>query len=46
VLTSGATFGAAEGWVNACGRAVLWSPDMDRILAGAGAVRDVASMIA
>jgi hypothetical protein len=26
--------------------APLWSPDMDRILAGAGAVRDVASMIA
>jgi hypothetical protein len=34
------------GWVVACGRAVLMSPQMDRILAGARPVRAVASMIA
>jgi hypothetical protein len=34
------------GWVVACGRAVLWSPDMDRILAGAGQPFHVTNMVA
>jgi hypothetical protein len=34
------------GWVVACGRAVLWSPDMDRILAAAGQKFDVTNMVA
>jgi hypothetical protein len=35
-----------HGWVNACGRAVLWSPHLDRILAGAGQRLDVRNMVA
>jgi hypothetical protein len=34
------------GWVVACSRAVLWSPDMDRILAGAEQKFDVTNMVA
>jgi hypothetical protein len=34
------------GWVVACGRAVLSSPDMDRILAAAGRPVEVANMVA
>jgi hypothetical protein len=34
------------GWIVACGRAVLWSPDMDRILAAAGQRFDMANMVA
>jgi hypothetical protein len=36
----------AEGWVTACGRAVLMSPAMDRVLAGVWQTRDVHSLIA
>lgn len=34
------------GWVVAGGRAVLYSPDMDRILAAAGQRFDVSNMVA
>jgi hypothetical protein len=36
----------SEGWIAACSRAVLWSPHMDRILAGAGRPVDVTNMVA
>jgi hypothetical protein len=36
----------SEGWITACGRAVRWSPQMDRILAGAGQKFDVTNMVA
>jgi hypothetical protein len=39
-------FKVQGGWVVACGRAVLWSPQMDWILAGAGQKFDVSNMVA
>jgi hypothetical protein len=39
-------FKISGGWVIACGRAVLWSAGMDRILAGAGQRFDVSNMVA
>jgi hypothetical protein len=39
-------FKISGGWVVACGRAVLWSPQMDRILTGAGQKFDVSNMVA
>ncbi len=39
-------FRIKAGWVYAGGRAVLYSPDMDRILAAAGQRFDVSNMVA
>jgi hypothetical protein len=36
----------SEGWITVCGRAVLWSPRIDQILAGAGRPIDVTNMVA